>query len=451
MLKDADFKPVYASGENEPIQCYLNGLLNSQEFDLALGFFSSSGIQALALGFAYFIKREGRVRVIMNDLMQHSDKLAWESSENSMDVEDYILQDISLLYNTLSKYDEHFFKCLSWLIQTNRLELVAIKPTRNGQGIAHPKFGVFRDLDDESIAFSGSVNFSRTALMYNLEAMSCYRSWEKSDLERLVYYEELFEKIWTNQYPFVEIVPLDKVKSFISNRFEVSSLSELLEREEALIQIAIEENILSLELPNPYKLKAKQKRITAIRPPENIQIREYQMKAYEKWKSNGKQGIFAMATGTGKTITALNCVYQESLGGAEEKKHHVLILVPTQDLLSQWSGQVTSWGFEEVFRVQSGTDWKKELPRLINDLSFGIDSNFVIIATYRSFTSHSFQKALRKLPDDTILIADEAHNIGQQNVKVLLGGFHLKSRIGLTATPKRIYDPDGSYEIESFF
>ena len=39
--------------------------------------------------------------------------------------------------------------------------------------------------------------------------------------------------------------------------------------------------------------------------PTNISLHKYQYEAYENWERNGYQGILSMATGTGKTITAL--------------------------------------------------------------------------------------------------------------------------------------------------
>jgi superfamily II DNA or RNA helicase len=39
--------------------------------------------------------------------------------------------------------------------------------------------------------------------------------------------------------------------------------------------------------------------------------REYQINAYNSWVANNYKGMFAMATGTGKTITSLNCLLNE--------------------------------------------------------------------------------------------------------------------------------------------
>ncbi len=191
-----------------------------------------------------------------------------------------------------------------------------------------------------------------------------------------------------------------------------------------------------------------------MRLPSNINIRDYQEKAYTNWLGNNCSGIFAMATGTGKTITALNCVYREYQERKElnpEYNSHLLILVPTQPLLDQWVTEIRPWGLDSVYEVSGKSNWKMQLQALLSDFEFGLDSEFVVIATYRSFTNEYFQKILNRLPKDTILIADEAHNIGQSQVRQSLKSFPFNRKIGLSATPKRIYDLEGTLDMEAFF
>jgi superfamily II DNA or RNA helicase len=191
-----------------------------------------------------------------------------------------------------------------------------------------------------------------------------------------------------------------------------------------------------------------------IKVPPGVNVRYYQKKAYEKWVENQHCGIFAMATGTGKTVTSLYCVYKE-LSDTElnniSAQPHLLILVPTQPLALQWNEQVLAWGFSKIYQVHSATNWRAELHNLFNDFQYGLDDEFVIIATYKSFTHPDFQRMVASIPADTILIADEAHNVGQKQVKEVIGKLSNLKRIGLTATPKRIYDPEGTKDVEAFF
>ncbi len=80
-----------------------------------------------------------------------------------------------------------------------------------------------------------------------------------------------------------------------------------------------------------------------------------------------------------------------------------------------------------------------------------IPTAFIIITTYASFIKDRFNKYIKDLPADTIFVADEAHNIGSPSVLNRLPNVLLQKRIGLSATPKRIYDIEGSAAMESFF
>ncbi len=63
---DRDYK---TSSENEPLQFYLDGLTNSNEFSLLLGYFSSSAINLLSVGFASFISKGGKMKMVINHLL----------------------------------------------------------------------------------------------------------------------------------------------------------------------------------------------------------------------------------------------------------------------------------------------------------------------------------------------------------------------------------------------
>lgn len=123
MLRDVQFKHSYSSGYDEPKDFFTEALIESSTFDLGLGFFSSSGIRSLAYGFALFIANGGKMRVVMNHLLSKEDKEAIENGQKHLveDFENRILSDIKKLAKTLSKEDDHFFHCLSYLISINRI------------------------------------------------------------------------------------------------------------------------------------------------------------------------------------------------------------------------------------------------------------------------------------------------------------------------------------------
>jgi superfamily II DNA or RNA helicase len=448
MLSEIPFKIVYATGETEPIDFFFEALLESKSFDLALGFFNSSGINVLHAGFAFFILSGGKMRVIINDILSKDDKQAIENGLSKPDeyFEDIILDNFNTLSKTLSYQDDHFFKCLSYLISKKQIEFMATVPKNLSGGIAHNKFGIFSDEFNNKVAFNGSINFSKTALIKNIESISCYKSWsgEKNETARLTYFENYFNKIWLGKAENIRTIPIQKIKYAISENFPSPEIEQLIS----------EENELIYNNPN-ISLKLNKKIIDRSSAKDKLPCfpyeegpREYQKQAYENWIKNSCHGIFAMATGTGKTITSLNCVLEEY---SKTNKYQVLIIVPTLTLVDQWIKEIYLFNFNNIVIASGGTDWRERLTKIKNDFSWGINNNFFIVTTYASFTDQTFQKILQKLPSEIILIADEAHNIGAPKVKEAFKRITFSKRIALSATPKRNYDPEGTFEIESFF
>ena len=84
----------------------------------------------------------------------------------------------------------------------------------------------------------------------------------------------------------------------------------------------------------------------------------YQSDAYENWLKNDYQGMFAMATGTGKTVTSLNCVLNE---WRKSGVYRALILVPTIALVNQWKEECNDFNFRDVIAVSSQFNWEDTL------------------------------------------------------------------------------------------
>ena len=210
-LSSLDFRLVYATGEHDPIELFIDGLMNSCQFDLALGYFRSTGFRVLAIGFADFIQRGGKMRFVINNTLYHKDK---DAIVRGMSVaphelmEQHVLDDLDELKQTLSKRDVHFFNCLSWLISSDRLEIRAVKPAKSKVGVVHHKFGVFEDLDGNQVVFNGSVNFSQYALKNNVESLWCDWSWEEGNTsrKRIDYMVSLFKKIWNGLFLLFRII-----------------------------------------------------------------------------------------------------------------------------------------------------------------------------------------------------------------------------------------------------
>jgi len=443
MLSNKEFKYRYSTGRRDlPFDFFELAFSNSTKFDMGLGYFSSASFNILSSGIAHFISNGGKMRLYINQHLNEEDYIILQNND-IVDFEEYILNSFYSLKNTLSQRDEHFFKCISYLIQSNRIEIKIVVP-RDG-GLAHEKFGIFSDENLDKVAFTGSLNLTAAALTRNLETIECTCSWKGTDSkERIEISEQDFTEIWDGKTNNVLVFPAKKFCQEIVKSYPNIDSNELLLEENEIIKKlyrkpAIEDEILHSSITREPHFPDKY--------PEGA--RPYQTQAYEEWRKNGKQGIFAMATGTGKTITSLNCALQEY---KIEGIYQLLILVPTIALVEQWIEEIALFDFKNVITVFSeNPKWKQQIVKLVGKVTRGKKVSFVIISTYQSFINNDFQQVLPQLPANLIIIADEAHNIGSDSVRAIFRTLHIKRRIALSATPNRIYDDEGTAELESFF
>ena len=444
----------YRTGtQNEPLNFFADVLPESKQFDILLGYFSSSAIRVLAFGFAKFLHNGGRGRFVINHILSEKDKAAiLRGEQNSASALDFAMTDYLGLKKSLDTEGVHFFNCLAWMIASKRVEIVAVRP-KEGSGIAHQKTGIFSDGQNE-VLFDGSCNFTAMALLGNIEKLSTRFSWENSarDIaaieEGKVYFNQIFDK----KADFVEYLAIENLETAIKTDFGNKDLDDLLIDEITLLTHW--QKKLKTNPKFKKRLEELEKELQILRGtprfPYADGARPYQIEAYQNWLANDHKGIFAMATGTGKTITALNCVLEEYRKNPE-KQYHAVILVPTVALVEQWEKEIKKFNFSTIIKVSSKTQWKDRLGNLTMQFFLGSGSSFFIVCSYATFYRPKFQKYFKDLPKDTILIADEAHNLGSSSVLAVLPKVHLNKRIGLSATPKRIYDLEGTAEMEAFF
>lgn len=451
MLKDCHWSEDrdYKTGsENEPLQFYLDGLANSNEFSLLLGYFSSSAINLLSVGFATFISKGGKIRMVINHLLSEKDKYALSRvEENPNEIRTFDLTDADELQRNLDEYDSHFFECLAYLIAEKRIEIKVIKP-KNGRGISHYKSGVFSDGQD-SIGYKASCNFTYYGLSENIEELEAFLSWENGRSKKLIKKQlRTIDDYFTEKDEDVEYVSVSEIKVVLKDRFGKKDIDELLVQEEQLLkkkQSLISNPKLKKSLTMLFNEIELIKRTPKF--PYSKGPREYQMNAYESWVANDYKGMFAMATGTGKTITSLNCLLNEY---KKNGTYRAIITVPTTALVDQWKKECAKFNFRNVISVSSKENWDNNLA-FFNTASKLIDPSYIVIVTYASFPRSKFQSYFTQLPKDTIIIADETHNLGSPGLLRLLPNIHLEKRIGLSATPHRKFDEIGNKAIQEFF
>ena len=447
----------------EPVGFFSDCLCNSMTFDLMLGFFSSSAISVLSDGFASFLHNGGKMRLIINDILTEQDKKAIQAGlEPETIIPAFDIDNIELLKDTLSERGVHFFECLSWLIRNERIEIKIIAPL-DGEGIAHTKCGIFSD-GISQVAFEGSVNFSKTALIDNLESLTAFCSWDGHE-ETIEDIKQEFDITFYESNTAVRYIDVEHIKTKLLNTFEDKELVQLLEDEYEIISKSTPTE-MSLTVRTALN-NAKAKVSKAIekykadtegdRPTPQFPYpsgpREYQKLAFENWKNNKQKGLFAMATGTGKTITSLNCLLEiyKRLG-----YYKAIILVPTITLVNQWEQECKKFKFSNIIKVCSkNAKWKDEVDgiKLSEQLdTTGKSYSYIIICTYASFARDKVLSDLSEFPkSQVLLIADEAHNMGAGGIFRKLDAIPYLRRIGLSATPDRQFDDAVNARLRGFF
>lgn len=471
MLKDVFFPPhrrFKSRTEWEPIGFFSDCLCNSTQFDLMLGFFSSSAINVLADGFASFLYNGGRMNLVVNDILTEQDKDAIAQGTLDNPIPFFDITNIEQLKNTLSERNAHFFECLSWLIRNNRFDIKIIAP-KEGTGISHTKTGIFID-GVNKVGFDGSCNFSRTALIDNIESLTVSCDWDSPTSSATINaIKQEFDLVFNGKDDSVVFVPTDNVKTHITQSFKTKDLGELLEDEYRIIQQDISNKSLPKTVAKALdraknkieveieKIKNEEHKNTTIdlgapRFPYESGPRDYQKIAFENWKSNKQKGLFAMATGTGKTITSLNCLLEiyNKLG-----YYKAIILVPTIALVEQWEVECKKFNFSTIIKVCSKyNSWKSSVAniRLLEMSNANNNTSYIIISTYASFVRSNVFMELNQFPKNKLLlIADEAHNMGGGLMAQRMNDIKYLRRIGLSATPGRQYDESGNSKLMDFF
>ncbi len=455
-FRDLSFPPTYQySSDSEfiPLEFYEDAFPIAKTIDLLLGYFSSNAIRVLSKSFAEFIFSGGSMRLITNHIYSFKDYQNLIEN-NVLENEDKIIDifgDISKLEENLGYAGQHFFDCLKYLLKNKRLELIPVK--FNGVELAHCKRMVLFD-GKEYISTEGSINFTLPALLKNSESFQVETPWNGEVSKQRIKNEITnFEKIISKSHNSYEYISSSDIEVVINSIGKDKDIKDLLDDSMKIPTSNYGEKVKNIIDRRKKRFEENIKRIDnephfpkfdgLISKP-----REYQENAYKEWIKKNYSGVFAMATGTGKTITSLNCILEEY---KKEGLYRAIILVPSIALLNQWEDEVRSFNFKSILKVGGGNKWEKELGNYCSNHTWGIKTNYIIISTYGSFVLDRFQKYFKKIQSDFTLIADEAHNMGANNIQSKLNNIDCPKKIGLSATPKRVYDLEGTLAIDKFF
>ena len=398
---DLFLKPSYNSANDDIVEKFYNiALSQSVKYDRISGFFNSTSLAIAASGIDRFIKNNGKMRLICGTKLNEDDLNSINNSEELKDlIHEEFLEDY---YSIEDEIVKNHVKVLGWMIANDFLEIkIGINRKYDGHysnSMLHSKIGIMYDEFDDSILFNGSVNETAFGWKNNIESLKVFKSWKNPEFMD----DDIkdFDIFWKGLNPSLEI-------------FDVPEATK-----NKLIEIApkSKEDVLSLTFSSKPKL------------------RDYQCEALSNWIDNGYNGIFSMATGTGKTITALSC-FDYLIN--RKSKLLTVIVCPQKHLISQWEDNLNKFNFkgDTLIASSDNSKWRTELLGSIGDLKSGSKNNLVVFTTFNTFYRDKFTSTINFYDDESLLIVDEVHGIGSDEFKK---GFDIDYtyKLGLSATPE---------------
>ncbi len=438
-LRNISLQNSYRSGNDDILNdFYIPCLKNANQYDRAAGYFDSKSLVLAAQGISKLILNDGKMRLIVSPRLKPEDiKVLEQASEPETDLnEEEVLE--NALHRGLSaeQFEDYLkrdrFKCLAWMLEEEMLEIRIAYMTNaddlNPFSHYHEKLGVFSDNYGNQMAFFGSINETELAWTDNFESFDVYTNWWPGLDIRTSEKQESFNKLWNNEESRVTVKELpDAVESGLKEHSPETV-----------------EGRPDLELFN--------KDDTGESEEEEISLWEHQEQSIDEWIANDYHGIFALATGTGKTRAAI------AAANLDADNRVTLVVVPTTTLLNQWKEDIEELIEDAEILVCSGeTDWRQEMLRLVNpyrtestDVIHDRPKQF-ILTTIHTAVGDAFRSFLRGIPPNRLqIVADEVHRYGADTFSQL---FEIDAgrRIGLSATPERRFDDTGNRKIMNYF
>lgn len=389
---------------------------------IAVGYFYLGGYELLRDVFNSLALR-GHVRIIMGSKTDKRTADEIETGLNAFDIDPKKALEKQIKSIDLDSDASYLAYNLRDLIAAGK---VSIKVYIGSADYFHAKVYLIGRENEGNDGYSiiGSSNFSNGGLTGNSElnilTMDSYSNiykwfddlWNSTDVEEFSY--DLIKIIETNVtrprgYTFNTVIATNSPENIPFNSEDYSSLIE------------------------------------GIQLPAELTLRSYQLQAIYNWfKANGR-GTLKMATGSGKTITSLALSFI---------LHHkinldaIIIICPYRHLVTQWNVECERFGYTPILCFENRYKWVDTLKsKLYNSENL---LPLVVITTNTTFSLDAFQSCILYFPKKTLLIADEVHNLGSTNLLNSLPT-NVEMRLGLSATPERWFDEQGTQGLYDYF
>lgn len=408
-LKNLDIKRSYISygDDNIPKAFLVPALRYAKSYQRSVGFFSSSVFLPIMDGIVSMFRNGGKIQLIASPQLSEEDIQAINLGYEKRDkvITDAATRDFM---NSFQKFDEVKLQLLVDLIASGTLDIKIA--TLASVGIYHDKLGIIKDFEGNTVVFFGSANSSVNAYQNNYEKIRVVKSWDGTESDVIAEEENEFDSLWQGKNPYVNVL----------------SYTE-----------SAKENLITI---------IHSKKTEEENDKDPIKLRDYQEEAIAAWGANDYHGFYVMATGTGKTWTAIFSAKKL----LEQHPAMVVICAPYKHLVRQWADDVVkAFPDAEIVMVSSeNAKWESQLSDLIIRKKYQKDLQIIVISTIASFKMQRFNKALGYSREQKLLIVDEAHCFTERP-DVLHKQFQYM--LGLSATPFSGSSAKKGQELMKFF
>ena len=447
-----ELRPVYEIPDDDLIgEVLVPAMQLCDRLRIGAGFFSSRCLAQIAPGLAAFINEtDATLELMVSPEIALEDREAIRNGSKEPQV--VLAQAMELLFESAqisaSAIERHAAQTLAYLIASNRLEMRVVLMER---GMYHKKLWLM-GAEEQWLAVHGSGNATERGLLVNGEQMSVDRGWLDGPQAqtRIRILLDRWDSQWANRHPRSMTVSVGEALHVL--RKDASAAPPTIDD---FWEAWHRDHEAGLEppLPSGYDFAPIHHRL---RIPPHLIWREgrfaHQGPAVDALMANDG-GIVSVATGGGKTRIALIAGVQLQDNAARHLC--VVILSPTRPLVRQWTDDIRGFGIEPI--VLTGMNKAQrdhELARAEVAFQTSQPRTEVLIMSNALFAQRNSDARawIDGLPDSVsvMLIADEVHHLGTPSFVENLPTF-FRYRIGLSATPIRQFDPDGTDQLFAFF
>lgn len=445
MLRDLSYKGVYKSDLDNILEdFYFPTLSVANSYDRAVGFFSASTISYAAQALSVFVKHGGKIRLILGAFSDAQDLEAVKQGYKEKEISEKIgAALLAMISNVSDELFQNRFDTLSWLVAHGRLD---VKIALRERGMYHDKVGIITDEVGDRVVFAGSANESTHALLptHNYESINVFRTWLPEHAEFYDPHIDSFERLWRNESRSTAVID---IPTAVREKL-IATARAMDYTPDPEIEAAIAARILA-KSGSAHSTTSGQPREPATINGQPFKMRDHQIAALEAWKAKGDfQGTFDLATGAGKTITAIHAIVKlsEAIDGLA-----CVIAAPYQNLADQWVDILATFNIYPVKCYISRSQWEDKLRSMIHELTMGSRKFGAVVVVNRTLKSPEFQDCLSKIKGNRLLwIGDECHHHTSKAYEGFLPT-HARYRIGLSATPQHYLDEERNERLNEFY